>query len=365
MDHLALLKQLSFGAQVAEEETNELASYFVETHQWTRMAKGDIDIIRGEKGSGKSAIYSLLMTKADEFFDKGILLVPAENPRGATVFRDLVADPPTSEVEFIVLWKLYIITIIAQKIREFDIRNAQAQKVYLALESAQLLEREFTLGSVLRRVQDYTRRIMKAEALEGGITVDPLTGMPSGVVGRIVLKEPTSDLKARGLVSVDSLFATLNDALAPDKLRIWILLDRLDVAFTDNHLLEANALRALIRVYGDIRHADRVSLKIFIREDIWKRITEGGFREASHVIKVEFLEWTAPTLLNLIMRRVLNNKVLAEELRVDTAGILQHFQKQEELFDRLFPKQVEQGPQKAPTFKWMVMKWTPNLGPVG
>ena len=41
--------------------------------------------------------YSLLMTKADTLFDQGILLVAAENPRGATVFKDLVADPPTTE----------------------------------------------------------------------------------------------------------------------------------------------------------------------------------------------------------------------------------------------------------------------------
>jgi hypothetical protein len=53
-----------------------------------------------------------LTTRVDDFFDRGILLVAAENPRGATVFKDLVADPPTSEQEFIVLWKLYILGII-------------------------------------------------------------------------------------------------------------------------------------------------------------------------------------------------------------------------------------------------------------
>ena len=106
MKRLDLLKQMSFGVQIAEDEVAALASYFVETNQWARIAKGEIDIIRGEKGAGKSAIYSLLMTKAGEFFDNGILLVAAENPRGATVFKDLVADPPTTENEFIALWKL-------------------------------------------------------------------------------------------------------------------------------------------------------------------------------------------------------------------------------------------------------------------
>jgi len=303
MKRLDLLKKMSFGVQVAEDEVNELASYFVETNQWAKIAKGDIDIVRGEKGAGKSAIYSLLMTRVGSFFDQGILLVAAENPRGATVFKDLVADPPTTENEFIVLWKLYALTIIAQQLREYDIRGTNAERVYRALEDAKLLEREFSLTGVLRSVHEYARRIVKAEALEGGLTIDPSTQMPSGITGRIILREPSADLKKSGFVSVDNLFADMKKALEENKLKVWVLLDRLDVAFVENHALEANALRALIRAYADVRHRDEISLKIFLREDIWKRITEKGLREASHLIRYVILDWTQPALLNLIMRR--------------------------------------------------------------
>jgi hypothetical protein len=100
MERLELLKRLSFGSQVAEDETNELASYFVETHQWTKISNGQIDIVRGDKGAGKSAIYSLLIERRGEFFDKGILIVGAENPRGATVFKDLISDRPRGNSSF-------------------------------------------------------------------------------------------------------------------------------------------------------------------------------------------------------------------------------------------------------------------------
>src|SRR5260370_34332207 len=147
------------------------------------------------------------MRRVGSFFDQGILLVPAENPGGATVFKDLVADPPTTENEFIVLWKLYALTIIAQQLREYDIRGTNAERVYRALEDAKLLEREFSLTGVLRSVHEYARRIVKAEALEGGLTIDPTTQMPSGLTGRIILREPSADLKKSGFVSVDNLFA--------------------------------------------------------------------------------------------------------------------------------------------------------------
>src|ERR1700730_1090368 len=322
MKRIDLLKEMSFGVQVAEDEVNALAGYFVETNQWARIAKGDIEIIRGEKGAGKSAIYSLLMTRADTFFDQGILLVAAENPRGATVFKDLVSDPPTTENEFVALWKLYVLTIIAQQLREYDISGAKAQKIFVALEGAKLLEKEFSLTGVLRSVHEYAKRIVAAESVEGGLTLDPVTQMPTGVTGKIVLREPSAELKSSGFSSVDNLFAVLDDVLSENNLRVWVLLDRLDVAFVENHELEANALRALIRAYADIKHRDQISLKIFLREDIWKRITEKGMREASHLIRYVVLDWTQPALLNLIMRRLLNNSVLTEEFGIDGSAVL-------------------------------------------
>jgi hypothetical protein len=66
------------GSAFAEQELDELAEYFVETDQWRRLYAGDVDIVYGPKGSGKSALYSLLVTKQQELFDRGILIVPAE-----------------------------------------------------------------------------------------------------------------------------------------------------------------------------------------------------------------------------------------------------------------------------------------------
>jgi hypothetical protein len=138
MKRLDLLKKVTFGAQVAEDEVNALESYFGETNEWARMIRGEIDIVRGEKGAGKSAIYSLLLRKSGEFFDDNIILVAAESPRGTTVFKDLSADPPTTEVEFIALWKLYTLAIVAQQLREYDVRGTEIEKVYRVLEEARL-----------------------------------------------------------------------------------------------------------------------------------------------------------------------------------------------------------------------------------
>jgi len=358
MDQLALLKQVSFGARVAEEETNELASYFVETDQWNRIARGEIDVIRGDKGAGKSAIYSLLMNKADEFFDKNILLAAAEKPRGTPVFKDLVADPPTSEVEFVALWKLYILTLIAESMRDFGVGadTAAAKKVFSALEGIGLLPREFDLAGILHTVIDYARRMVRAESIEGGLKLDPVTGMPDGVSGKITFREPGSNLRDAGFSSVDSLLGQANEALSAAGYQVWVLLDRLDVAFVESHDLERNALRALFRAYRDLSEHAAIKLKIFLRSDIWDRITEAGFREASHITRFVILEWNSSSLLNLVVKRLLKNDVIVTEFAIDRENVLSDFNAQRDLFYRFFPAQVEQGRRKASTFDWMVSR---------
>ena len=356
MNKLELLKSISFGEQIAEEEISELAKYFVETDQWSRIVKGEIDIVRGDKGSGKSAIYSLLITRETEFFDQRTLLVAGERPRGAPVFKDIISNPPTTEPEFVGLWKLYLLAIIAQKMREWEIKGEAANKLYSALEAARLLEREYDLAGLLRAASDLARRLLKAESVEGGLKVDSATGLPNGITAKITFREPSPTLRDQGYVSADRLIFYANHALADAKMRIWILLDRLDVAFAENHELERNALRALFKVYRDLTEHSAIKLKIFLRSDIWGRISEGGFREASHITKFAVLDWKQESLLNLVIRRLISNESLVSALKIDRDKTLNDFSAQIELFYRLFPSKVDQGAKRPSTLDWMISR---------
>jgi hypothetical protein len=357
MNHLNLLKGLSFGARVAEDETAELAKYFVETDQWARIFRGEIDVVRGDKGAGKSAIYSLLAAKTDELFDKEILLVTAEQPRGATVFRDLVTDPPTSENEFVGLWKLYIATLIAQTIKDYGIAagGADFKKLISLLEEQGLLEAEFDLARAFKAVRDYARSWFLPASVEGSFAIDPNTGIQT-FSGKIMPSEPDAKLRANGYISVDATVALANRVLASAGFQIWVLLDRLDVAFLESYDLEKNALRALFRVYRDFGSYEQIKLKIFLRSDIWERIVEGGFREASHITRVVILDWQPAALLNLIVRRLLNNDTLVANFEIDKDNVLRNFEEQNGIFYRFFPPQVEQGSRKRPTLEWMISR---------
>jgi hypothetical protein len=355
VERLQLLKGISFGERVAEDETAALARYFVETDQWDRILKGEIDIVRGEKGSGKSAIYSLLVARTDDLFDKGILLATGEQPRGATVFKELVSEPPTSEQEFVGLWKLYLVTLIAQRLKEFDIGGKDYKELIEILEDQDLLDTDFDLARAFKQVRTYVSGWFRPKLVEGSIAVDPTSLFPT-FAGKIIPGEPTKEDRSNGLVSVDKLASLANRALHHGNVQIWVLLDRLDVAFVESHDLEKNALRALFRVYRDFAGLELIKLKIFLRSDIWKRIGESGFREASHITRVAVLDWKPASLLNLVVKRLLNNAVLIEEFKINAASVLRDFKAQSELFYRFFPKQVEQGSRKSTTFDWIISR---------
>ena len=352
-----VLSHMSFGERIAEEEEKQLTRYFVETEQWRQIYGGNVDIVYGPKGSGKSALYALLQDKSDDLFNHQILITSGENPRGATVFRDLVDDPPTSEDEFVNLWKLYLLSLLGIVIREYAAGSYTAKNLVQKLEDAQLLPRVGGLKALLKAALRYVR---PAE-LKGEAELDPVTSMPK-VSGSIVFREPEAEERTRGVVSVDELFENANTALAEVDTRVWVLLDRLDVAFAQSADFEANALRALFKVYLDLIGQEQIRLKIFLRSDIWARIMrDRGFREASHITKHTTIKWDKASLVNLIIRRAIQSPQVLQYVGMTAEEAVSNT-RQEEFINKLFPDQVDSGTNRSKTVDWILNRITDGTG---
>jgi hypothetical protein len=347
-----VLAELTFGQRIAEDEADALAQYFVETDQWRKMLSGEVDVVYGPKGSGKSALYSLLRSRRDDLIKRKISPISGEAVRGTPIFQDLVADPPASEEQFRGLWKLYFLTLIGNGLRLLNIKNEASQSLRNWLEEAGLIiSNEWSLRRMFKAALDYLRHV----ELSGEVTVDPNTSLPV-VGGRVTLREPGAKEQQLGFVSADTLLELADKALAEADRKFWIVLDRLDVAFAESIDLERNGLRALFRVYRDIQALNQISLKILLRDDIWNRITDAGFREASHITREITITWGPQALLNLVIRRALHNPKLREFYGVESAQVLSSVDEQQKLFYRIFPKQVDTGARKSTTFDWILSR---------
>ena len=232
----------------------------------------------------------------------------------------------------------------------------QPDRLEEALNREGLVKGTLSLGGLLRAVIDYARRALRPQALEGGVEIDPITQLPKGFKGKIIFSEPERQVSDQELTSVDRLLELADIALSEAKFQAWVLLDRLDVAFAEDVDLESNALRALFRVYLDLLSLSNVNLKIFLRSDIWARITTQGFREASHITRHVTITWNRSSLLNLVVRRALHNDAIRQAYAVDQGLSRQSMEAQERFFYRLCPQQVDVGPNKPNTFDWLLSR---------
>ncbi|MCL6406973.1 hypothetical protein EXT70_15020 [Dickeya dadantii] len=349
------LDKISFGERVAEQESERLSNYFVKTQQWESLYSGDVDIIFGAKGSGKSALYTLLLKRNDDFKNKNTVLLSAEKPTGQTVFSDVSDEPPTAEKEFVTLWKIYFLQIICDWLLSNGHNKGNAKVVIDKLIASGLIKQRNTLKAFVNSAMKFAKQLVNLESVEGGATFE-------GVTGKITFRTPTEEQRRDGYSSVDELIDTLNEYLDELGVNFWILCDRLDVAFEQSLDLEKNALRALFKVYLDLEEFDNISLKIFLRNDIWNRITKEGFREASHITRATNIEWSTNNLLNLIVVRSLENQEIITSLGVDPDDIKSDFDKQKEYYYTLFPSQVDIGEKQSDTFDWIISRVKDGLG---
>jgi hypothetical protein len=193
------------------------------------------------------------------------------------------------------------------------------------------------------------------------MTVDPASGAPL-LVPKITFVEPTTEQRDSGTLYVDELFDLAEKALDQAGYTMWILLDRLDIAFADSPDLEANALRGLFRVYRDLQTRDNVDLKIFLRSDIWEAITRAGFREASHITRDLRIEWNENTLVRLAVQRLLRSDNLRAHYGVDQDDVLSDVGKQKAFFYQVFPPQVDQGSRRPATIDWCLTRTKDGTG---
>jgi hypothetical protein len=352
MTKLDVLKSIDFGQSVAEQELEELHKYFVKTAQWQALYHGKTDVVYGAKGSGKSALYTLLNENHGALASDGIHLLFAENPRGATAFTDLQTQPPASELEFVNLWKLYLLTLLGEHFVNIGSCAADGEKVIEALRSSGLLTTKSPLATFFTRARQYIWKFFNVESFEPNVKFNEATGTPEGVGVKISFREPTSDQAKLGIISVSELLQRADLQMQSIPATIWFLFDRLDVAFAESPDLEANALRALFKVYLDFANYRHIKLKVFLRSDIWKRITQGGFREATHITRTTTIEWERHSILNLIVRRFMNNPCIMEYYGVRPETV-ESLEQQEQLFYKIFPKKISVG-KNPDTLEWLI-----------
>ena len=343
-----ILQKIQFGNPVAEYDT-DLQHYFLRTNIFRHVVSGSAEVIAGDKGTGKTAIYQHLRYSYKQIPElNGVELIAGFNLSGEPLFRRLGDEKILTEGQYVSLWKMYLLSLagnwLLKKFR--GQRSANLTKVENLLSKIGLLTVDDSAGSVFSRLMGWLRLNLTPKAVGMDVSFNEF-GIPIFTPKIELGKADTQDEPYLEIISHSEAFEILNSALVERNVVLWIALDRLDEAFVGRPDIEALALRALIRTFMDLDYS-HFRLKLFVRNDLFRKITRDGFVNLTHVhARRKEIIWNDEDLLAVLAQRLKNNSEIFRVVGINTNKISSR-----QIFYTMFPARVYQ--QGAETWNWML-----------
>lgn len=358
-----LLERLDVGSPIAEDDSRLLDAR-VETPVFRDLLNDSIDIVRGNKGSGKTALFRIFTAGLKNYLleNSGVALLRGVEVTGDPIFQKFAPHFQTlDELGFQNFWRIYFLSLINQQVfadPSFQSRVEPAKKEiqrYFKLAENHNLPIIRQHMSFVSHVGWVLSRLPKARKIKMTGTIEPSSGAPIGSI-EIDGSESNNHVITEG--DVPLFISEVHDALVRIldglNLRVWIMLDRLDEVFPRRSDVERMALRALLMTTRSFR-TPAIRIKIFLRDDIFEEVTnhDQGFPALSHVMgrTSQTLRWTPDQLLLLIYKRVFADNLLRSALSIDSGKADNDASYRENCLYTVLPPHVHGG--KTKTMDWL------------
>lgn len=355
MDKIQLLKSLNLGNSIAEYDKS-LSDYFINTNYVDELINNNYDIVKGVKGSGKTAMLVALSKNQFKYEQlQNVILVEAINLKGDPDFKRAFEQisETVEEQKIIDSWKIYIINLVWRKIIDTLYGYEKLEK-YLKEHNLITNESGF-LGKILYAFQRAVPKFSNTFNTDGSMTQ--------------AIEIRKSDFKGEediisNIIDFNYVFSTIDDILINNDCSIWVMMDRLDDAFPDKTPKSILALKSLLYAYKDISVYDNFKVKIFIRDDLYINVTDNGFTSLTHVASksLSSIKWNKTKLAQLLIERLLFNEKFRKYL--DNKGV-KYTEINEEcrsnILELLFRKQVDIGVKNPDTLGWIINHITDGL----
>ncbi len=248
------LQGLNLG-DVDAESDRLLSEYFIDTSEFYKVITDQSDLILGIKGSGKSAIFSMLVSK--QTTDQNLantIFIPSHQEESEAIEVAVKKYFKEMEGDYELVW-LYVITrSLAQKLFTGSMSNE---------DSVKELQAKYNFDKTWNQRINLDKKIIYYRFI-----------------------------------------ADTNEVLSKCNRRIWFLMDKLDKFFNlpEERGIRFALLSTLINVYLNIRNLQNVRLKIFLRTDLYHQLT--GITDKDKISRQITLHWTQDKLIELIVNRI-------------------------------------------------------------
>ena len=275
-----IIESLQFQALNAADPKQDFNLLFQKTANFDKFLDETTCLIRGRKGTGKTALYLLLLKHEDKAkpLARG-RLDSVTFLSGHGTFQN--SRPSRDEFRY-----------INQKLEE-------NQGSWEDLWRAYLIVRLFQENSL--KLPDKGGQKTKFEGLREILKALSRENWQSEHTQALIQLSTDSNLR---LVLPDVL-DILNEQQRDKNQTLWLLYDDLDEDFPERNGVRQQALTGLFQLIqaGDARRLTSIRFKIFLREDIWNRL---NFDNKSHFNGRDlFLKWTRVDFLRLALRQAI------------------------------------------------------------
>ena len=353
----SLLDAFDLGASTAEKDALlEIAR--IETQEFSDLYYHDrIDIVKGMKGSGKTALYRLFFFIKDMMIDKkNLYCIFGVEATGDPVFKLYQKEFESySEIEFNNFWSLYFIVLVyklifnAEKLKaQIDPQDVKKIDTLLSEMGLKIVKSGFAFKEIPVSIINHFINSKKRLGFE--TKVNPVTSSLESFKPTLEL-EPiiANEISSRPIYLTD-FKNLLVEILKKYNIRIWVMLDRLDEIFLHRSLTEKNALRGLLRAAYNFSDPF-LRIKVFLRDDILEYLAADGFSAMTHITDRCSLtmSWSKDDILFLITKRLCANEHIKNYFVIESERIDREKKYREEVFYKIFPLKVG----NSPTFDWL------------
>lgn len=300
----SILTSLRIGDPTAENEMTTLSEYYLETDEFQRALRGEVNLVVGRKGSGKTALFVQLRDKKRRNRNNVIVDLKPEGYQLIKLKEEVLEYLSAGSQQYLItaFWEYLLLLEITYKVLEKDksrhLRDHELTDPYTVLEDlfagdGYVAEGDFSerLGRLSSSLSDqYKYRFREA----GKVKID------ASLLTEILYKH-----------NIRELYRKLSDYLQK-KGEVWLLFDNIDKGWSVEGVedIDIFVLRCLIDASRKIeRDFRRKSIEfrsiVFIRDDVYSLLMEesadyGKDMRAS-------LDWSDSVLLREVLkRRVVN-----------------------------------------------------------
>lgn len=294
------LEKLSFGSPTAENEFQTLGAYFMRTAEFGRAVRGEVNLLIGRKGSGKTAAFSQIRNELRrdtrnvvvDLKPEGYQLIKLKD----VVLRFLEAGSKDHLVT--ALWDYVLLLELAHKLLQkdeaFHNRDPKLMKLYDELKAVY-----FAHGSTIEG--DFSERLVQ---LSNDLVATFDAKFSTGEVRRLSNDEITQVLY-RG--DLRRLRSAISSYLA-EKEQVWILFDNVDKSWAtdgvsgDDIVIVHSLIEALWKIQRDLRRSDiEFHSIVFLRNDVYQFLVQ-SIPDRGKDVRVS-LDWSDPEQFRELIRK--------------------------------------------------------------